>query len=119
MTGYCRLCHLRIESGNVRMVGLGERGPAEFMALGGHNLSHLQSVHPEVFQSIMFLSIKLQSVMSGYLLEAAPAVPGEVQTVSLEVERAAVKAELLALLSLENPVEVKRVAPGAPDKKGQ
>lgn len=118
MTGYCRICHLRIESGHVRMVGLGERGRAEYVALGGHTMAHIQNSHPEVFQSLMLLSIKLQSVMSGYLLESVPAVPGEVQTVSLEAERAALKAELSALLALDNPVEVKQVEPAAPVQKG-
>lgn len=111
MTGYCRLCNLRIE-GPRFLLDDAERGEKALMATGGLMLQHLQRSHPEAFQQVLMVSVQLQSAICGYLLNPPPEVPGALDTgPDLALERKAMKDRLSLLLASDDPCKVSKVKP--------
>lgn len=119
MTGYCKLCQLRLEAVAPVVDTFGtSRAQLDAMQLGMDALNHLRLRHSKDFQAVVQGLGSLQAFVGLALLDAPPALAAAGQAAprpDLEVQRAQLRAQLLEWLSAEELFTVRRVvpAPGA------
>lgn len=114
MIGYCRLCNRRFDSGVAPPEVIEHREQFEFGGLAGAMMQHLQASHKEAFQTLVLVSMKLQTVIAGYLLSPPPRVASLASVLAhadLEPARKALRLELIATLSQDDPCQVNKVKP--------
>lgn len=121
MTGYCRLCHLRMSSPGVGQVGLSaaERGRAEFVGLGLVVMDHMRRVHPGESAAVMDGLLQFQALAASFLVTEAPAAaasagPVAVGSVGLAAVQSEIRAQFQTWLSVDEPIAINRVTPAVP-----
>lgn len=112
MTGYCLLCHLRLE-GPAAPLGVPDAGAAEAFGLGALMFDHLMKHHAQAAEQVGLAVVHVQALIGLHCLEVpagAAVLPPAAH--DLETEREKMRAGISAWLA-DGLFKFHQVAPAA------
>jgi hypothetical protein len=112
ISGYCKLCHLRIQPLATPLLGLPEEQKLDVAraSLGSLALKHFASEHKDAYLQLVGSLVQVQALVGLYCLDPAGLVAEPVSSFQLDAQRDQLRQFLAAWLAQDKPVSFDQIA---------